>query len=47
MKIGDLVYPFVDSGDYTIGIYLGREFVDWKFQRYGSMVIPTPYPSIN
>ena len=35
MKGGDLVYPFVDSGDYTIGIYLGREFADWKFQRYG------------
>ena len=24
MQIGDLVYPFIDSGDYTIGIYLGR-----------------------
>lgn len=35
MQVGDLVYPFVDSGDYTIGIYLGREFVDWKFEEYG------------
>ena len=35
MKVGDLVYPFWLSGDYTIGIYLGREFVDWKSEPHG------------
>ena len=35
MKVGDLVYPFWLSGDYTVGVYLGREFVDWKSEEYG------------
>ena len=35
MKVGDLVYPFSHSGDYTIGIYLGREFEDWKSEPHG------------
>ena len=35
MKIGDLVYPFSHSGDYTIGVYLGREFEDWKSEPHG------------
>ena len=35
MKIGSLVYPFWLSGDRTIGVYLGKEFVDWKFEEYG------------
>ena len=35
MKVGDLVYPFIDSGDYTIGIYLGREFADWRYEPHG------------
>ena len=33
--VGDLVYPFIDSGDYTIAIYLGREFFDWRYEPYG------------
>ena len=35
MKVGDLVYPFGHSGDYTIGIYLGRDFPDWKCEPHG------------
>jgi hypothetical protein len=35
MKIGDLIYPFIESGDYTIGIYLGREFTNWKSEPHG------------
>ena len=35
MKVGDLVYPFIDSGDYTIGIYLGREVADWRYEPHG------------
>jgi len=35
MKIGDLVYPFSHSGDYTIGIYLGRDFTNWRYEPHG------------
>ena len=35
MKVGDLVYPFIDSGDYTIGIYLGKCFAEWRYEPHG------------
>ena len=35
MKPGDLVYPWADTGDYTVVLYLGREFCDWKHEPHG------------
>ena len=35
MKPGDLVYPWADTGDYTVALYLGREFCDWKHEPHG------------
>ena len=35
MKPGDLVYPWAHNGDYTVALYLGREFKDWKYVPYG------------
>ena len=35
MKVGDLVYPWTDTGDYTAVLYLGREFYDWKGELHG------------
>ena len=36
MKPGDLVYPWADSGDYTVVLYLGRRFYDWKNEPHGA-----------
>ena len=35
MQVGDLVYPFIDSGDYTVGIYLGIDFAEWRYESHG------------
>ena len=35
MKKGDLVYPFIESEDYTIAVYLRSEFSLWKFEPHG------------
>ena len=36
MKVGDLVYPWLDSGDCTVALYLGEEFYDWKGELHGA-----------
>ncbi len=38
MKSGDLVYPWSDSGDYTIVLYLGEKFYDWKGEPHGAFL---------
>ena len=35
MKPGDLVYPWADTGDYTVTLYLGREFCDCFHEPHG------------
>lgn len=35
MQVGDLVYPFIDSGDHTIGVYLGIDFGEWRYEPHG------------